>query len=91
MGTLTTQERLQQNRGVIKIGDGTHSVDVTKNGELKVSNTAQTTTSGGQSKVWVYSDEVIQLLTECLVELKKANLHNEAVTDLQVDNTSVSV
>lgn len=37
MGTLTTQEIQQQNRGWFKAADGTYYAEVTANGELKVS------------------------------------------------------
>lgn len=43
MAALTEQEKNQQNRGWIKIGDGTYAVDITDDGEFKVRLPSETT------------------------------------------------
>lgn len=72
-----------QDRGIIKITDGTSVVDISTDGELKTKDTHSSTssTSGGQKIIFVQDDETRNLLGKILKELKIMNLHNMVVTD----------
>jgi len=69
MGTLTEQERLQQNRGVIKVSDGERFVEVTENGELKILDSA-TTTDQGRSQNSVRDVNLLDVSKDILTYLK---------------------
>jgi hypothetical protein len=82
-----------QERGVIKISDGSYVVDVTADGELKVIDKLEDTTStaGGQKQVFVQDDESRDLLNSILKQLKITNMHLSIITDNTFKTSDVEV
>ena len=89
MGVLTTQEKLQQNRGVINIGDGVEFADITSDGELKVKdNFSEISNKIGSQKHIAVSD-VNQMFSQIVNLLQViVDQNNEAYgLDYQLDGT----
>ena len=82
MGTVTGND-LRQDRGWIKLGDGTYTVDVNSEGSLSTNPTFTGTsnTEGTQKKLFVNDDESRNLLSHILQELKILNMHMMVMTD----------
>lgn len=81
-----------QDRGLVKLTDGSYVVDITSDGELKTkADQNLISTSGGQQVIFVQDDETRNLLNSVLKELKIMNLHLTLMTDCHLKNEDVEV
>ncbi len=69
MGTLVTQERLQQNRGVIKVADGVHFLEINSDGSI---NTVDSTVRTEQrfKLLLVRDNTAVEALNEVVKQLR---------------------
>ena len=45
---------------------------------------------GGQKKVWITEPDIVELLQEILIEMKKLNLHMSIMTDEKISEGDIT-
>ncbi len=88
MSTLESNDALQD-RGIIKVTDGTYTVDITENGELKVTDSTGKVTIAGKETAIVADVSGNQLIGDVLKEMKKINFQLSLLTDTCINNSEV--
>lgn len=78
-----------QDRGLIKLTDGTNVVEITKDGELKTKDTFSDfkETKGGQKYIVVR--DINETFSQILIQLKVIVAQNNEVHDLRMSETDV--
>lgn len=91
MAELTPND-LWQDRGIIKVTDGTYFVDVDQNGKLHIKFDSDFNDIEGNAHQINVSDlESRNLLNSILKQLKIMNFHLSTMTDLCVEHGDVEV
>ncbi len=94
-GGISTLEPndLYQDRGVVKVTDGTYVTDITEDGELKVKDLKEdlSSTIGGQKTAFTQDIGSQMLLSDILKEMKKMNLYLSLMTDVSIKNAEVDI
>jgi len=88
MADLTSNDAWQD-RGVVKLTDGSYVADITSDGEIKVKDSSNVINAGGEKHLVVDSNSINSLLGRVLKELKKMNIQLAMITDNEIKNSDL--